>query len=184
MASLAEPLYTENATELLDALLSSCKALLAAEFSESTVPFPRPYSTYTPLDIEAFVLPSVLVPPEAIEIEGLSNELEDNAPIKKEEWPEYFVELFDNDVTPDFSTPEGYVIRTDLLAIVDIFEVNRKECARLLLEYPKWTLPGTFKPKPGAPVESDPVPGKDWQLESTVIEVRLFHTFGSTLEKE
>ncbi|THU97737.1 ARM repeat-containing protein [Dendrothele bispora CBS 962.96] len=35
--------------------------------------------------------------------------------------------------------------------MVDIFEVNRKECARLLLEYLKWTLPGTFKPKPGAP---------------------------------
>jgi nuclear cap-binding protein subunit 1 len=49
--------------------------------------------------------------------------------------------------------------------------VNRKECARLLLEYPKWTIPGTFKPKPGGSVIPDPVPGKDWQLESTVIEV-------------
>lgn len=61
------------------------------------------------------------------------------------------------------------------MAILDIFEVNRKECARLLLEYPKWTLPGTFKPKPGAPIEADPVLGKDWQLESTVIEVCLIH---------
>jgi nuclear cap-binding protein subunit 1 len=65
-------------------------------------------------------------------------------------------------------------VRTALLDITDIFEVNRKECARLLLEYPKWNLPGTFKPKPGATVTADPVPGKDWQLESTIIEVSSF----------
>ena len=62
-------------------------------------------------------------------------------------------------------------MRTALLDILDIFEVNRKECARLLLEYPKWNLPGTFKPKPGVTALVDPVPGKDWQLESTIIEV-------------
>ena len=56
--------------------------------------------------------------------------------------------------------------------MIDIFEVNRKECARLLLEYPKWALPGTFKPRPGAPPQ-EPVAGKDWQLESTVIEVSV-----------
>lgn len=55
--------------------------------------------------------------------------------------------------------------------MLDIFEVNRKECARLLLEYPKWTLPGTFKPKAGAPPQS-PVEGKGWDLENTLIEVR------------
>ena len=56
--------------------------------------------------------------------------------------------------------------------MVDIFEVNRKECARLLLEYPKWCVPGTFKPKSGAPlpIEEDPN-AKNWQLESAVIEV-------------
>jgi nuclear cap-binding protein subunit 1 len=64
-------------------------------------------------------------------------------------------------------------VRTALLDILDIFEVNRKECARLLLEYPKWNLPGTFKPKPGVTALGDPVPGKDWQLESTIIEVRF-----------
>jgi len=40
------------------------------------------------------------------------------------------------------------------------------------MEYPKWTLPGTFKPKPGAPVNpEDENSGKNWQLESTIIEV-------------
>jgi nuclear cap-binding protein subunit 1 len=59
-----------------------------------------------------------------------------------------------------------------LLDIIDIFEVNRKECVRLLMEYPKWTLPGTFKPKPGAPVNpEEETSGRNWQLESTIIEV-------------
>jgi len=63
-----------------------------------------------------------------------------------------------------------------LLDIIEIFEVNRKECARLLIEYPKWTVKGTFKPRPGDPTEASdriPLPGRDWQLESTLIEVLL-----------
>lgn len=64
------------------------------------MPFPRPYASYAELELEAFTLPSLLVPPEAIELEGLSTELEDDAPVKKEEWPEYFIHLFDNDVRP------------------------------------------------------------------------------------
>ena len=72
-------------------------------------------------------------------------------------------------------TPAGYAVRADLMDIVDIFEVNRKECARLLMEYPKWTIAGTFKPKPTHDTpERVPVPGKDWQLESSIIEVRVF----------
>lgn len=63
-------------------------------------------------------------------------------------------------------------MRSALLDIIDVFEVNRKECARLLVEYPRWTLPGTFKPKPGAPSNPEDESGKKWQLESTVIEVR------------
>ena len=50
-------------------------------------------STVIPFD-----LPSVLVPPEAIELEGLSPETSEDAPIKKEEWPEYMLRLFDDDV--------------------------------------------------------------------------------------
>jgi nuclear cap-binding protein subunit 1 len=50
-------------------------------------------STLVPFD-----LPSVLVPPEVIELEVLSPESSEDAPIKKEEWPEYMLRLFDNDV--------------------------------------------------------------------------------------
>jgi nuclear cap-binding protein subunit 1 len=77
-------------------------------------------------------------------------------------------------ITADPKTPPGYAVRADLLDIIEIFEVNRKECARLLVEYPKWTVKGTFKPRPGDPTEASdriPLPGRDWQLESTLIEV-------------
>jgi nuclear cap-binding protein subunit 1 len=50
-------------------------------------------STVAPFD-----LPSVLVPPEVIELEVLSTESSEDAPIKREEWPEYMLRLFDNDV--------------------------------------------------------------------------------------
>jgi nuclear cap-binding protein subunit 1 len=68
--------------------------------------------------------------------------------------------------------------------MIDIFEVNRKECARILLEYPKWCHEGTFKPRPGAPApetngDVEKPPGKDWQLESVIIEVSEPCYFGS-----
>jgi nuclear cap-binding protein subunit 1 len=73
-------------------------------------------------------------------------------------------------VTPDTSTPAGYAVRSALLDIISIYEINRKECARLLLEYPKWAPVGTFKPKSGASSEAPPE-GKNWQLENTIVEV-------------
>ncbi|KII96021.1 hypothetical protein PLICRDRAFT_97224 [Plicaturopsis crispa FD-325 SS-3] len=166
----------DRAEELLDTVLSSLRALDSAEFAPTIVNVPQPYAEYADLDPTTsppFDLPSILVPPEVIELDGLSTDSGEDAQVKKEEWPEYFLRLFDNDITPDPSTPAGYAVRTTILDIIDIFEINRKECARLLLEYPKWTLPGTFKPKPGAPVPDEPVVGKSWQLESTIIETIL-----------
>ena len=56
--------------------------------------------------------------------------------------------------------------------VIDIFEVNRKECARLLLELPKWLPRGTFKARPGMPGENGTHDGPTWQLESCIMEVR------------
>ncbi|KAL0575354.1 Nuclear cap-binding protein subunit 1 [Marasmius crinis-equi] len=170
---------TDSADELLDSALAALKALDAADFDG---PYPRPYAEYPELDASTFTpfdLPSVLVTPEVIEIDGATEtEEESTIQVKKEEWPEYYIRLFGDDVTPDPNTPAGYAVRTDLCAIIDIFEVNRKECARLLLEYPKWTLPGTFKPRPGAPPpETEPTVVRDWQLESTVLEIILGSSF-------
>ncbi|KAM6495489.1 MIF4G like domain containing protein [Amanita muscaria] len=170
-----ESIVFDFADELLDTILRALRTLNESDFSEIASIIPQPYASYPEPDssFSPFNLPAVLVPPEVIEIDGLSVDSETDIQVRKEEWPEFYVRLFDNEITPDPTTPTGYVIRTALLDIVEIYEVNRKECARLLLEYPKWNLPGAFKPKPGAPVESDPVEGKDWQLESTILETIL-----------
>ncbi|TFK43083.1 MIF4G like-domain-containing protein [Crucibulum laeve] len=163
----------ENAHELLDTLLSALSTLNENDFADTDNCFPRPYVNFVDLEVEAYNLPSVLVPPEIIELDSLSPDSGEDTQVKKEEWPEFYLRLFPNDISPDPSSPAGYIVRTALLDIIEIFEVNRKECARLLLEYPKWNLPGTFKPKPGATVELEPVAGKDWQLESTIFETVL-----------
>lgn len=163
--------------------MTTLRKLNESDFSEIENCLPRPYTVYPPYDpsvLQPYALPSVLVPPEAIEMDALSPGGEETQ-VKKDEWPEYFPRLFPSDVSPDFDNPVGYVIRTSILDIVDIFEVNRKECARFLLEYPKWNLPGTFKPKPGSTMNVEPAAGKDWQLESTVIEVRLFLLLGDII---
>ncbi|EIN10194.1 hypothetical protein PUNSTDRAFT_43188 [Punctularia strigosozonata HHB-11173 SS5] len=175
---------SENAAELLDAALAALSALSASDppFAETSAVFLQPYLTLPPFTADLFQLPSVLVPPEVIELDGMATEEGEDAPVKKEEWPEYYVRLFENEVTPDATTPAGYAIRADLRDIIDIFEVNRKECARILLEYPKWVHVGTFKPRAGAPApetnggEVKPS-GKEWQLESTIIETILGSAF-------
>ncbi|KAA1465941.1 hypothetical protein DENSPDRAFT_830650 [Dentipellis sp. KUC8613] len=168
----SKDVLAEHANEYLESAVVALKTLETADFAETESIYPQPYRD-SPALLTPFDLPSVLVPPEVIELDGLSTEAGEDALVKKEEWPDYHLRLFDNDVTPDPTTPAGYAVRSDLLDIIDIFEVNRKECARLLVEYPKWTLKGTFKPVPKSPddvPERVPIPGKDWQLESTIIE--------------
>lgn len=40
----------------------------------------------------------MLVPPEVVELDGLSTEAGEAAQVKKDEWPVYVLRLFDNDV--------------------------------------------------------------------------------------
>ena len=75
--------------------------------------------------------------------------------------------------TAQLNDPRGFFIRSLLSDVVDIFEVNRKECARLLLELPKWLPPATFKPRSGSPEDIEGLEGPLWQLESCILEVRF-----------
>lgn len=69
--------------------------------------------------------------------------------------------------------------------MISMYEVNRKECARILLELPEWILPGTFRSKSintNSRDDEDDEPiveypgGKDWILENLIVEVCLsFH---------
>jgi nuclear cap-binding protein subunit 1 len=77
------------------------QALDSSDFAESSTSFPQPYSNYPDLDpitSPPFDLPSVLVPPEIIELDGLSTDAGEDAQVKKEEWPQYFQRLFDASV--------------------------------------------------------------------------------------
>jgi nuclear cap-binding protein subunit 1 len=83
----------------LDNALAVLRALDASAFE---APCPRPYFENPELDPSPspFTLPLVLVPPEVIELEGLSSEEEESdAQVRKEEWPEYFLRLFPDDVS-------------------------------------------------------------------------------------
>ncbi|KAF9224403.1 hypothetical protein BS17DRAFT_779738 [Gyrodon lividus] len=170
----------ENADELLDNGLTVLKALEASDFLDAWNSVPQPYLDYPDLDptiSSPFELPSILVPPEVIELDGLATDAGEDAQVKKEDWPEYFFYLFDNTVTPESASISGFLIRSNIRDVIDIFEVNRKECARLLLEYPKWCVPGTFKPRSGAPPTEEDPNAKNWQLESAVIETILGSLF-------
>ncbi|KAH8102808.1 MIF4G like-domain-containing protein [Phellopilus nigrolimitatus] len=164
----------EGAAEILDSALEVLKVLDGSEFSDSTSSFVHPYTTKLEDFAPFFDLPSVLVPPEVIELESLTDGAEDNAQVpKNEEWPEYRIRLFDNDVSANPVSPLGYAVNTLLSDVIDIFEVNRKECARILLEIPKWLPSGTFKARPGVPSEDGAASGPAWQLESCVMECIL-----------
>lgn len=88
--------------QLLDALLSALINLKASEFEGTENCVPQPYKSYPVLDssVALYDLPLVLVPPEVIEMETLSTDSGEEAQIKKEDWPEFFVRVFPNDVSP------------------------------------------------------------------------------------
>ena len=88
-------------SQLLDALLNALLALKASDFEETANCITQPYKNYADLDaftVTPYDLPLVLVPPEVIEMDSLSVESGDETQIKKEDWPEFFVRLFPDEV--------------------------------------------------------------------------------------
>lgn len=104
-------LFTYHDVQLLENGLAVLKALESSEFLDTWNSVPQPYLDYPDLDpttSSPFELPSILVPPEVIELDGLATDAGEDAQVKKEEWPEYFYGLFDNTVRRD--TPIGRLI--------------------------------------------------------------------------
>lgn len=63
---------------------------------------PQPYKNFDDIDPSVLVpyeLPVVLVPPEVIELDSLSADSGEETQAKKQEWPEFFIRLFSNDVS-------------------------------------------------------------------------------------
>lgn len=69
--------------------------------------------------------------------------------------------------------PNGTVLRSLIRDIIDLYETNRKECAKLLLELPLWVVTGTFKSK-SEEDDGDDDDRKDWVLENLIVEVGSF----------
>jgi nuclear cap-binding protein subunit 1 len=84
--------------QILECGLTVLKALNSSDFNDIPNSFPQPYIDGPELTAPPFDLPSVLVPPEVIELDGLAADSSEDAKVKKEEWPEYYISLFDNDV--------------------------------------------------------------------------------------
>lgn len=83
----------------MDSALSALQILNASDFSQAAESFVQPYKDLPPFIGATFDLPSILVPPEVVELDTLSTESGEDALVKKEEWPEFYVRLFDSDVS-------------------------------------------------------------------------------------
>ena len=107
--------FTYQNLQLLESGLAVLKALELSEFMDAWSSVPQPYLDYPDLDptvSSPFELPSILVPPEVIELDGLATDAGEDAQVKKEEWPEYFFRLFDNIVRCD--VPLGFFVLTSM----------------------------------------------------------------------
>ena len=84
--------------QILDCGLAAMKTLNSQDFENLSNVFPQPYlDGFEPIS-PPFDLPSVLVPPEVVEIDTLGESSNEEAQVRREEWPEYHLTLFDNDV--------------------------------------------------------------------------------------
>jgi hypothetical protein len=72
--------------------------LNSSDFAQIPDCFLQPYNHFPLYTDASFELPSVLVPPDVIELDTLSTDSGEDALVKKEEWPEYYIRLFENDV--------------------------------------------------------------------------------------
>jgi len=74
------------------------KTLNSQDFANLSDVFPQPYLDGPEPTLPPFDLPSVLVPPEVVEMDTLGESSSEEAQVKREEWPEYHLTLFDSDV--------------------------------------------------------------------------------------
>ena len=99
--------------QLLEILLSTLTTLNQSDFKETANCIPQPYLTITDSDTtisKPYDLPAVLVPPEVIELDSMSAESGEESQVKKEEWPEFFVRLFPDDVSLPRTLPDVFFL--------------------------------------------------------------------------
>jgi len=153
-------------------------------------------------DTSPLYLPMILVPPELDETDltllsgstGATGEKALPAPstsagLRGDEGVGYEgtrlqLRLFEDDSVPNSDDRAGNVLRGLISDVVNLYEVNRKEGAGVLLELPRWVKEGTFRdPKvKKKAVEDEEMNGEDeerkpegpqWSLENLIVEVSL-----------
>lgn len=71
------------------------------------------------------------------------------------------------DSVPAPSTPEAVTLRSTIQDIIDLYQVNRKECAKILFDLPRWLRKGTFAGKGVSPMVGIFGEAEDsWQLSA------------------
>ncbi|KAF8605412.1 hypothetical protein BDV93DRAFT_490802 [Ceratobasidium sp. AG-I] len=137
------PAQSGKAHELLASLLTTLDTLAQDNWALPVcIPQPETESVVIPQILrlgpeDRMDVPSVLVPPE---VEGAEKEGEETG-------IEWWVRMYDDDLTPSPATPLGYTLRTLFVDMINIYEVNRKEGARILMEVHRWLSIGTFRPE-------------------------------------
>ena len=110
------------------------RSLNSSDFEDAENLVPQPYKNYPTPDVMPYDLPLVLVPPEVIEMETLSTASEE-VQIKKEDWPEFFIRLFPNDVG-DLTLVGVPFFKHD---ICGRFPPTTTPCQVMLRGWPCWT---------------------------------------------
>ncbi|KAG8935874.1 hypothetical protein FRC02_005873 [Tulasnella sp. 418] len=183
--------------ETIISLVSALEHLRGTSFTVPVASLPRPQEAFTTpktIGASSFELPFVLVPPEAFELDddmsgpsssttaGPSSAYTYKAKSAfRQNFPYVYLSLFPDDVTPNDQTPGGYVVRSCMIDMLNIFEVNRKENARLTLDLPRWFHARTFDRDRQVDDEDDndntEVEKMEWNLECLAIETILSTTF-------
>ncbi|PVF94764.1 hypothetical protein CPB86DRAFT_788751 [Serendipita vermifera] len=154
--------------EQIECLISALRELESDGFMYPPVLL-RPHDEFGKLrDLEpSYELPSILVPPEIVSDDSIATTTNN----RRRELPIVWLQIFDVEPSINPARAGGYLLRSSFEDIIDIYEVNRKEAARILLDARRWFTPGTFRAKPGA-VEADESTG-GVQLELSVMETIL-----------
>ena len=164
-----ESIWLEGFPDAVKAL----EGLRAADYKRPTfLPVPSdllpaaisPTTTQVPAEKRTVILPEVLVPPEEdAEDQGLDvayaqlgehqvkrrkidtgkGELEEKKAAVGPERISLQPRWFANTV-PGVASPASVVLRAIVADMIDLYEVNRKEAAKLLLDLPNWLRRGTF----------------------------------------
>ncbi|KAG8851988.1 hypothetical protein FRB96_009004 [Tulasnella sp. 330] len=171
--------------ETIQCLVKSLVDMQDASFERRPAALPEPLPPVMAPGVEPllFELSAVLVPPDALDLEG--EEISASGPVVedgqpkpplKQDVPYVYLSVFPPDMTPLETTPSGYLVRTCMMDMLNIYEVNRKEGARLLLDLPRWWAYRTFKGRDDVKEEE----GKEtmqWMLECTAVETVLSTAF-------